>query len=67
MDNLINNIYFFVGISLSIYFFITKKNMRKMIALLLLSMSAFYSSAYIFYFTSYPYNLMGTGSILIFW
>ncbi|CAH0343780.1 hypothetical protein BCI9360_00004 [Bacillus sp. CECT 9360] len=65
MDNLINNIYVFVGISLSIYFFITKKNMRKTIALLLLSMAVFYSSAYIFYFTSYPFNLIGTGTVLI--
>lgn len=61
------NIYTCVGILAGLYLFITKKDSQKSLFMLLLSIIAFYSSAYMFYFVRYPLNLFGTSFILVLW
>lgn len=67
MGNLLNYSYFFMAILIGLYFFITNKHSRKPLFMLLLSMLLFYSSAYSFYYKTYPINLLSTSSILVFW
>lgn len=67
MENLFHYIYSCVGILVGLYIFITRKKSRKSLLMLLLSIIAFYSSAYIFYFVTYPFNLIGTLFILVLW
>jgi len=67
MGNMLNYIYFFIAILVGVYFFITNKHSRKPLFMLLLSMLLFYSSAYSFYYKTYPINLLSTLSILVFW
>ncbi|SUV03952.1 Uncharacterised protein [Priestia megaterium] len=67
MGNSLNYIYFFIAILVVLYFFITNRHSRKPLFMLLLSMILFYSSAYSFYYKTYPINLLSTLSILVFW
>ena len=67
MENLVHYIYTFVGVIVGIYLFITKRGSRKSLLMLLLSLIAFYSSAYVFYFITKPINLICTGLILVLW
>lgn len=67
MENILNHIYSSIGILIGLFIFITRRDSRKSLLMLLLSIIAFYSSAYIFYFVSYPINLFGTSLILVLW
>ena len=67
MDNLFENIYKVIGIVVAIYFFIFHKEMRKSLLLMILATISFYLSAYVFYFVSSPFNIIGTIMILIIW
>lgn len=67
MGNIFNYIYPGLAILIGLYVFITRKNSRKSILMLLLALIAFYSSTYIFYWVSFPINLIGAFLILIFW
>ena len=67
MENLVHYIYICVGVIVGIYLFITKRDSRKSLLMLLLSLIAFYSSAYVFYFITKPINLICTGLILVLW
>lgn len=58
---------FFYGHFNWLVLFITNKHSRKPLFMLLLSMLLFYSSAYSFYYKTYPINLLSTLSILVFW
>ncbi|PEJ24680.1 hypothetical protein CN689_26940 [Peribacillus butanolivorans] len=64
MENLYHYIYSCVGILVGLYIFITRKESRKSLLMFLLSIIAFYS-AYIFYFVTSPFNLIGTSLILV--
>lgn len=66
MENLLHYIYSCVGILVGLYIFITRKETRKSLLMLLLSIIAFFS-VYIFYFVIYPFNLIGTSLILVLW
>lgn len=66
MENLFHYIYSCVGILVGLYIFITRKETRKSLLMLLLSIIAFFS-VYIFYFVIYPFNLIGTSLILVLW
>ncbi|KWW22015.1 hypothetical protein AS888_05935 [Peribacillus simplex] len=65
MENLFHYIYSCVGILVGLYIFITRKEFRK--SLLMLLLSAFFYSGYIFYFVPYPFNFIGTLCILVLW
>lgn len=67
MGNLFHYIYSCVGILVGLYIFITRKESRKSLLMLLLSLIGFFYSGYIFYFVPYPFNFIGTLCILVLW
>lgn len=67
MEYLLHYIYSCVGILIGLYFFITRKDSRKTLLMFLLAIIAFFISGYIFYFLTYPFNLIGTSLILFLW
>lgn len=67
MNEIINYIYSTIGILALLYFYITRKDFRKKILMLLLALAAFVGSSYLFYFLDFPFNLIGTYLVLILW